>query len=248
MSDALVVAIATVLGTALGVAINQAIEGRRRRKSDQDLLDRKHQLDQYSDLLKYTIQQELVTAELRVRSKHRVYPRLSKKCHLAIGVVSDLFKVRSLWTFDRVTRDKFVKAVETESFTPPQKEEILEAFDRAHHEGTSRFHDSVERNRTRNAWIKVNTAYNYTLQTRLYCIDEVTELANQIYEILAPMISHREAENIMLGLGNLNPGEIPERTARAVELMNQLDFRMRDDLSPKPAGKPDQKGVMDGNG
>jgi hypothetical protein len=198
------------------------------------LEERKAELNRYAEYVRHGMARDLLQAELRARSLHRIYPRLAKKWHLAAAGIDDLFRLRVYLSPPTATRDQFAKYVSTQQFSAERETRIISEFERDREAAVSLVIDELRKRQVASACQYLDDACTFLLLNRLYCSDDVITAVQKLEDLLRELFDDSQGGHVF-GHGP-NPEALPEIDSKRTEVgerLKSLDALLRLELAPR---------------
>lgn len=221
-------------------AFLRRVESRAKEAAQRELAEHKADLDRHAELIKHDLARNLMQAELRAKSLHRIYPTLGRKFHEALGKANHAITPVDMGgpNYDRLTETELTAVVDQYRLTERDRQEVLEQIATKPTSIGQLFFKLERRKRFAEAFNARVEAHNYMLNKRLYVSDEVLALAQKIDQgLISPYV---EAQMFYeYGPDRNRSKDQPNPLNKAIDEMNrlgqvleQLDKQMRSELAP----------------
>jgi hypothetical protein len=155
------------------------IEGHK-HELDKKFADYNQALSQQSDFLKHDLQKEILSAQIAIQSRHKIYAELYKFLHIAHGTFSSLYGYSASTDYEYYNESDFSSRLQEIGCPSGKKSELLNALKLNSATGIKKFKEYLRHNEEFTSTQKLTEASNFLLINSLYISRVIEEKARGV--------------------------------------------------------------------
>jgi hypothetical protein len=226
--------VAGFMGKKAYGALVRHIVSLARQEQAKELADHKAALDRYADLIKHTMSQEYMRAEMRLKSLHRIYPRVASRMHYLVGGLKQLYEAPLPFAdVDKMAPSHLGQYLDAQRLPEGEAAKLKDAVLADRPEGIRKIKLKVQETvliTTEKRWERADETVHLN---RLYMSNRVLEICVHLVAYAGEVLGAFRAITEQALLASEVPKEfLRVRIGKTIELLVLLDRQMRRELSP----------------
>jgi hypothetical protein len=197
------------------------------------LEEKKSELARLAARVQHELQREVIRAELLIRSKHRIYPSLGKKLHMAVGGIGQgSAVVQHVPDYEHMSQEELLRQADQYKLSEANRNSLLRKIASDQQEAAKLLHKYRRAQLLEEGNHRRIDAFNYLLFKRLYLSDAVLSKCEALNTLLVSIYVDATMW-IWQGTDHETLKKIMAGNDRAIVLLREIDMEMRSELQPK---------------